>query len=235
MFQLIEEYEIWGLKVNIQKTKYLCVGGEASDLTMNDGKIITHCQNYNYLGVIFDSTGTDNHEIERRITTAKKAISCLNGILWNKNITKRRKFNIYETLVKSSLLYGSENWRLTEKYKRKLEAVEMDAMRRSLRISRRERIRNETVKEMMGIEGTLMDDIEKRQLIWYGHIQRMSETRLPKQVMNWQPAERRKRGRPKTSWKQGVVKAMSTRNLQELDWEDRRRWRQGVGQRRKTF
>ncbi|XP_044745272.1 uncharacterized protein LOC123307119 [Coccinella septempunctata] len=138
--KLIEEYEKWGLNVNLGKTKYLWVGGEPRDLTLNSGEIITYCLDYNYLGVIFDSTGTDNKEIERRITTAKKARSCLNGILWNKNISKRRKFNIYETLVKSSLLYGSENWRLTDKYKRRLEAVEMDAIRRSLMISRRDRL-----------------------------------------------------------------------------------------------
>ena len=41
--------------------------------------------------------------------------------------------NIYNALIKSSLLYGSETWRLTENNKRRVEATEMDAMRRSSR------------------------------------------------------------------------------------------------------
>ena len=49
---------------------------------------------------------------------------------------------INNALIKSSLLYGSETWRLTENNKRWVEATEMDALRRSSRISRKERIRN---------------------------------------------------------------------------------------------
>jgi hypothetical protein len=57
------------------------------------------------------------------------------GILWSKDIRKERKLNVYNALIKSSLLYGSETWRLTENKKRRVEATEMDAMRRSSRIS----------------------------------------------------------------------------------------------------
>lgn len=76
---------------------------------------------------------------------ARERIGCLDSIFWSKEITKKRKFNIYETMVKNVLLYGIETWRITEKYKAKLGAIEMDAMRRSLRISRRDRIRNEGI------------------------------------------------------------------------------------------
>jgi hypothetical protein len=33
----------------------------------------------------------------------KMCIACLNGILWNKDVRKERKFNIYNALIKSSL------------------------------------------------------------------------------------------------------------------------------------
>jgi len=33
--------------------------------------------------------------------------------------------NIYNALIKSSLLYGSETWRLTENNKRRVEATEI--------------------------------------------------------------------------------------------------------------
>jgi hypothetical protein len=48
-------------------------------------------------------------------------------------------------VIKSSLLYGSETWKLTENNKRRVETTEMDALRRSSRISRKERIRNITI------------------------------------------------------------------------------------------
>jgi len=58
-------------------------------------------------------------------------------------------------MVKSSLLYGSETWRLTENNKRRVEATEMDALRRSSRISRKERIRNVTIRQQIGLEKQL--------------------------------------------------------------------------------
>jgi hypothetical protein len=72
------------------------------------------CQEYKYLGVIFDNSGTDDKEIRSRVMQARKCIACLNGILWSKEIRKERKLNIYNALIKSSLLYGAETWRLTE-------------------------------------------------------------------------------------------------------------------------
>ena len=90
------------------------------------------------LGVIFYTSGTDDKEMRSRVIQAKKCIARLNGILWSKDIRKERKLNIYNALIKSILLYGSETWRLTENNKRRVEATEMDALKRSLRISRKE-------------------------------------------------------------------------------------------------
>ena len=80
-----------------------------------------------------------------------------------------------------------------------------------------------------------MKDVEHKQLIWYGHVNRMCETRLPKIIMEWISKFRKKRGRPQKTWKEGVAKAMSVRDLGERQWEDRKAWKLGVGQRRKTF
>ena len=78
-----------------------------------------------YIGVIFDTSGTDDKEISSRVIQARKCIACLNGILWSKDIRKERKLNTYNALIKSSLLCGSETWRLTENNKRRVEATEM--------------------------------------------------------------------------------------------------------------
>jgi len=107
-------------------------------------------------------------------------IACINGILWSKDIRKGIKLNIYNALIKNSLLCGSETWRLTESNKRRVEATEMYALRRSSRISRKERIRNITIRPQIGLEETIIKEIEQNQLTWHGHVQRMAERRLPK-------------------------------------------------------
>jgi hypothetical protein len=170
-----------------------------------------------------------------RFIQARKCIACLNGILWSKDIRKERKLNIYNALIKSSLLYGSETWRLTESNKRRVEATETDALRRYSRISRKDKIRNVTIRQQIGLEETIIKEIEQNQLTWYGQVQRMAEGILPKIALNWTPKQKGARGRPKKNWMEGIKKAMNGRNLKGGQWEDRKRWSLGVIQRRKTF
>jgi hypothetical protein len=56
----------------------------------------------------------------------------------------------------------------------------MHALRRSSRISKKERIRNITIREQqIGLEETIIKVIKQNQLTWCGHVQRMAEGRLP--------------------------------------------------------
>jgi len=162
-------------------------------------------------------------------------MACLNGILWSKDKRNERKLNIYNALIKSSLLYGSETWRLTENNKRRVEATEMDALRRSSRISRKERIRDVTIRQQIGLEELIVKEIEQKQFTWYGHVQRMAEGRLPKMALKWMLKQKRARERQKKNWMEGIMKAMNERNLNAGQWEDRKQWSLGVGQRRTTF
>ena len=123
--------------------------------------------------------------------------------------------NIYNALIKSSLLYGSKTWRLTENNKRRVEATEMDVLRRSSKISRNNRIRNVTMRQQIGLEETIIKESEQNQLTWYGHVQRMAEERLPKIALKRMPKHKRTRGRPKKNWMEGIKKAMNDRDLNE--------------------
>ena len=72
----------------------------------------------------------------------------------------------------------------------------MDALRRFSRISRK-KIRNVTIRQQIGLEETIIKEIEQNQLTWYGHVQRMAEGRLTKIALKWMSKQKRARGRPK--------------------------------------
>jgi len=74
----------------------------------------------------------------------------------------------------------------------------------------------------MNVTRSLLDDIKTKQLQCYGHVQRMEEGRLTKEVMKWLPPGRRKRGRPKVTWAEGI------KGLMEGDWNDRSNWRKKI-------
>ena len=100
----------------------------------------------------------------------------------------------------------------------------MDALRRSSRISRKDRNRNVTIRQQIGLEETIIKEIEQNHLTWYGHVQGMAEGRLPKIALKWMPKQKRARGRPKKNWMEGIRKVVNERNLNEGQWEDRKQY-----------
>ena len=66
----------------------------------------------------------------------------------------------------------------------------MDVLTRSSRISRKEGIRNVTIRQQIRLEETIIKEIEQNQLTWYGHVQRMAEGRLPKIALKWMPKQK---------------------------------------------
>jgi hypothetical protein len=69
------------------------------------------------------------------------------------------------------------------------------------------------------------DIIQKKRLHRYGHVKRMPEERIAKLIMEWIPEGRRKRGRPRKTWIEGVQAAMTTRNLEPDQRRSRKEWR----------
>jgi hypothetical protein len=70
----------------------------------------------------------------------------------------------------------------------------------------------------------ITDSIERKILQWYGHVKRMSEERILKLIMDWIPWQRRKRGRPRKTWMEGVQAAMTTRHLEPDQLRNRKEW-----------
>ena len=86
----------------------------------------------------------------------------------------------------------------------------------------------------MGVKGK-PDIIEKNRLQRYGHVNRMPEETIPKLIMEWIPQERRRRGRPRNTWMEGVQVATTTRNLEQDQWRHREEWRLVSGRRRQLL
>jgi len=71
---------------------------------------------------------------------------------------------------------------------------------------------------------------------WYGHIERMQETRMVKAIHSWKPISKRSTGRPKIRWEDDVKKDIQ--NLKVPNWktlvQDRRIWKE-VAEKAKTL
>ena len=102
--KLIDEYELWGLKLNVKKTKYMAIGDTSRDLQLEDRKgIISHVNEYTYLGVRITKDGNHKPEINDRINTGRVAITKLNSIVWDCDVTPKTKTHIYHAIVRGTI------------------------------------------------------------------------------------------------------------------------------------
>jgi hypothetical protein len=95
----------------LKKTKYTATGTTSRDLQLEDGKgIISHVNEYTYLGVRRTKDGNQEPEINDRINRGRAAITQLNSILWDRDGTPKTKTYIYHAIVKSTITYAAETW-----------------------------------------------------------------------------------------------------------------------------
>ena len=186
-----------------------------------------------------------------------------------KDVTKNRKKVIYNSMVKSVLIFGAETRSLCDDDRRRINAAEKDALRRSAGISKLlcillcvspasdccmptfrnplsvpssragcklDRKTNQYIREKMEAQDTILDEITRKQLISYGHVERMDASRLPKIMINWKPEGRKKRCRPRRTCKDGMYdEVMSERDLRMGEKNNRGRLNVEVGRHRQMF
>jgi len=74
-------------------------------------------------------------------------------------VTPKTKTHIYHAVVKSTITYAAETWRLKAKTVTKLNSTEIDFRRRSARISRKDKIRNTVIKQNTNVTRSFLDDV----------------------------------------------------------------------------
>jgi hypothetical protein len=117
--------------------------------------------------------------------------------LWRKTILHKTKKLMYHALVQSILLYGAETWTPNTQQANKLLTTEMDFWGRSAIKSRKEKVRNGTIREIMEVGKNILEVVEEKRLRWFGHVKRMPGNRPPLKILEWEPEGTRRRGRPK--------------------------------------
>ena len=97
------------------------------------------------------------------------------------------------------MLYGMETVAVTEKQVGKMEVAELKMVRWTLRVTRKDKIRNEYVRGTAKI-AKLGNKLREARLRWYGHVKRREEGYVGKRMMEMVVPGRRKRGRPRRKW-----------------------------------
>ena len=82
----------------------------------------------------------------------------------------------------SILTYGHESWVMTERVRSQVQVSEMRFLRRIKRVKLFDKVRSSEIRKFLSIE-PLLHRTERSQLIWLGHVSKLSQERLRKQAL----------------------------------------------------
>ena len=129
LMKMKEESEKPGLKLNIQKNPYHGVWSHhfkaktmetETDFILGSSKIT--------------ADGDCSHEMKRRLLLGRKAMTNLDSILKNRDITLPTKVHLVKAMIFPVVMYGCESWTIKKPGCQRIDAFELWCWRRLLRV-----------------------------------------------------------------------------------------------------
>ena len=175
----------FGLTISIKKTNVIGQDFPAVPSININGEVLEVTDCLTYLGSTITNNLSLDAEIDKRIAKAAAVMSKLSERVWENHQltlnTKVTKFKVYQACVLSTLLYGSESWTTYARQENRLVSFHLRCLRRIMGSRWQDRVTNTAVLEKAGsLSMHLL--LCHRRLWWLGHVHRMEDSRIPKDL-----------------------------------------------------
>ena len=169
--------------------------------------------------------GDCSHEIKRLLLLGRKAMTNLHSILKSRDITLPTKVCLVKAMVFPVVMCGCKSWTVKKAECQRIDAFEVWCWRRLLRVPWTARRSNQSIQKEISPEYSLEGLMLRLKLQSFGHLMRRTDS-LEKTLMLGKIEGRRRRGRQRMRWLDGITDAQWTLSLSKLQElvKDREAW-----------
>ena len=184
------------------------------------GTHLANVHSFKYL----DSTITDDCRMDKELDCRSQCATTSFGRLWDRiwsshDISNKTKINVYNAAI-TSAIYSSVQKRRRQRHFVRLRRAQQRHLRAILRVPHTDRIVNDKILDRAGVPDIEMI-VRKMQLRWAGHVARMSDDRIQKQLLFGElTTGTRTVGRPLLRWKDSLKDTLKQSNSSTTQWQD---------------
>jgi hypothetical protein len=187
-----------------------------------------------YLGTLINCKNNLEEEIKHTIIIGNRCYYGMSKLITSQLLKRKSKYQLYKTTILPAVLYGCESWTLSKAHEALLGGFQRKILRRTYRAVQIDGVWQRCYSQELyslfnGVD--IIKRIKINRLRWAGHVIRRENEEIIKRLMIVKPEGKRKKGRPRMRWMDGVD---GLRNLGVVNWrakaQERDSWRKFLEQ-----
>uniref|UniRef100_A0A8I6YAQ5 Reverse transcriptase domain-containing protein n=1 Tax=Hordeum vulgare subsp. vulgare TaxID=112509 RepID=A0A8I6YAQ5_HORVV len=192
------------------------------------GQVVPERDTFRYLGSMLQKDGDIDEDMVHRIKAGWMKWHQASRVLCDKRVPQKLKGRFYRTAIRHAMLYGAECWPTKRRHIQQLGVAEMRMFRWICGHTRKDRVRNDDIRERLGVP-LIEEKLVQHRLRWFGHIQQRPP-KAPVHSGRIKRAENVKRGcgRPNLTWEESVKRDLKVWNIDKDLAMDRGAWKLAI-------